>query len=166
MTFKIQRVPRALNTLLNVSGGATPAELLDGVRGVVDLLQLYGASQLQTRTATNAALAEGANLTITIPANETWILYSLTLLIAKTATMTALRGALFAGVDVNTLGGLASQELGPFGATETGAVRVVFYAPYPRLLFPGMVLAGAAEIIGTDATCNAFLSAQVGILQG
>ena len=166
MNFKIQRVPRALNSLLNVSGGATPTELLDAVRGTVDLLQLYGASQLQTRTATNAALAEGGNLTITIPTNETWILFSATMLIAKTATMTALRAALFFGVDAANLAGLASQELGPFGATETGAVRVVFYAPYPRILFPGMVIAGQAEIIGTDATCSAFLTAQVGILQG
>jgi len=166
MPQKIQRVPRTLQTILSTSGGQTPAELLDQIRATLDLLQLYGLTQWQTRSAADAALVEGGNVTLTVPTNEVWVLFSAAFLIAKTATATALRAGIQLGPDATQMSSVVSEQLGPFGATETGAVRAVFVSPYPRVLPGGSLIRGTLEILGTDANASTVLTASVGVLGG
>jgi len=167
--FRIQRVPQGLLNLLSLSGGETPIELEDRVRSTLDLLQYYGLQQIRNVGTNNAAAAEGTQVQI-LPAGglpvDTWfVLFSLTASIIKTATMTALRGGVFIGRAGANIQNLRSDELGPFGATETGAVGVCWTAPFPYICPPNTRLIAMAQIIGTDAAANVTCGAEVGILQ-
>lgn len=166
MPFRIQRLPSGLNDLMSIFGGQTPVELEDRVRASVELTQYYGSSQLDVQSVNDPALAEGAALTFR-PAPNNWIvLYSVSATIIKTATMTALRAAvaLRLRADVAKEVGLASEELGPFGATETGAVSVIWTAPFPRIIPPNTSFVARPQIIGTDATANVTLGVHFGLL--
>lgn len=164
MTFKIQRVPLGLQSVLATSGGETPRELAKEIRGCVDVLQLYGLTQLQSNQANAAALAEGTNVTLTLSQTAWTIVYCLQGSIIKTATMTALR----ASVSLNRRSGASpnvfSEELGPFGANETGLVAFGGYLPYPVVCPPGTTAQLFLQILGTDATCNATILAEFGVL--
>lgn len=166
MPFKIQRVPRGLLNLLNINGPQSPPELEDRVRSVVDLLQMYGLSQERVEGNNNAALAEGTDMATGAPLPNWALLYECSLTVIKTATMTALRGNLWvriAGLASQEYS-LAAEEMGPFGATETGSCTMVWTAPYPRLLAPGTLIGCRVQILGTDATCNAVIGAHLGVL--
>jgi len=159
----IQRSPRGLNTLLSLFGGQTPQMLADQVSASLEMLQFYGLTQLQTRSASNAALAQGGTLTITVPDAETWVLFNAAGLIARTATQTALA----ASVQIGPTGGavaVARNEATNFGATVLGSWRVPFVAPYPRVLLPGHAVSLALDTLGTDANANVLLSVAVGVL--
>lgn len=166
MPLPIQRVPRGLSDVLSIFGGQTPQMLGPEVLGTLELIQFYGLTQRSTLGANNAAVAEGVN--VPAPALTTWaVLFNATTTIIKTATVTALRGS----VNINRGGGsaglgliYAQEELGPFGATETGAATVVFFPDYPLLLPPGTVIGGSAPIVGTDATVNLTIQAEIGVL--
>lgn len=165
MAFRIQRVPRGLNELLSVFGGQTPVELEERTRGTVELLQLYGLSQVQRQQALNAALAEGGVVTIDVPSNQCWVLYNVEVSVAKTATQTALALSLALGPLSNGITTVASwPTLSPFGATETGTLALGWSAPYPRVLLGGWRLQTRLDILGTDATASVILSALVGVL--
>lgn len=160
---KIQRVPRGLLETLDLAGGIAPLTLASEVRPVLDTLQMYGLGAIDVRSAADAALAEGATMTIQI---DTWfVLYGAQLSGIKTATMTALRGNIIlfrSGPPLPMV--VASEELGPFGATETGSVSVCWRCPYPLLCAPGTQIQGQFPIIGTDATVNASIRCEVGVL--
>jgi len=169
--FRIQRVPLGLLNLLNTWGGGTPAELEDRVRGTLDLTQLYALQQRRVLFTNNAALAEGGNVDVLTneppgTGNQWAVLFGATFTAVKTATATALRGS----IELRRSGGansikLASEELGPFGATETGPCNVVFWAPYPIILVPPWTVFGTLSILGTDANANCTIVAEIGFLQ-
>lgn len=163
MTLKVQRVPRGLSDLLTIFGGEHPSGLVPELRGVIDVIQFYGLNNLTTLATSNAALAEGGNVQLTVPDRQFWLLYALHATIVKTATMTALRADLQIGQGSN-FGVYAAEELGPFGATETGDVRFSYVPATPRVLLPQMALRASLEILGTDATANVSVVAHVGIL--
>ena len=163
------RVPRGLLPALSLqSSGQGPNQFEDSVRGVLEMLQFYGQTQLQVQVATNAALAEGNGITIQVPATQHWVAFSICGTVVKTATMTALRCnvglAPQGSVPAPAAGALYSEELGPFGATETGNCSIAYAFPYPRLLLPGTLIAFGLEILGTDATASCTLSVTVGVL--
>lgn len=167
MPFKIQRVPRGLNDFLSIFGGGTPTEFEDRIQGVLDTTQFYALTQRQFPNGVNAALAEGGAIDLTVPANQYWILYGMSMSCIKTATMTALELALAIG---RTAGAgfefvtCSSRNFSPFGATETGGVNLPYVSPYPRILPPGSVLRAGLGILGTDATANCTFTAEVGVL--
>jgi len=160
----IQRVPRGLNTLLSTFGGLTPGALSEQVIATIDLLQFYGLSQWQTRSVQNAALAEAGGISIDVPLNETWVMYSAACLIAKTATMTSLRGVIQIGPDQGQLSAVAVQEFSPYGANEAGGARMVWVAPYPRVLPGGSRIQFVLDSLAGDANANCLLTASVGVL--
>lgn len=155
MPFKIQRVPRGLNDLLSIFGGATPQELEERVRGTIDLLQFYGLTQLQTTIGTNAAAAEGAGTSPALPPRNWFLLFGVSANVVKTATVTALRAdiALNRACDQALLL-FTSGDLGPFGATETGTCSFGGRLDTPLLCPPGTTIACLMRIIGTDATAQ------------
>lgn len=162
--FTIQRIPRALLNVIGNYGGQTPPELAQQVIGSLELLQMYGLTQLQSQTASNGAVAEGAGVSVT-PSTRDWtVLFGAAGTVQKTATLTALWGFLA----VNRAGGgsipLDSREMGPFGATETGFATIGKYLPYPMLLPPNSVVSMNVPIIGTDATASVILTVEFGIL--
>lgn len=160
----VQRVPAGLLQVLNsVSQGENPRLLADDVQGVLELLQFYGLSQRQILQNQNAALTAGTPLGVNLP-NSWCVFYGADIRIAKTATLTALRGSISL---LRTSGSslvLASADLGPYGATQVGNASVPFWAPYPMLIPPGGVILSRADIIGTDASVNATLTVEVGVL--
>lgn len=159
----VQRVPAGL---LNVIGaqGARAVDAFDGsAKGVLELLQMFGLQQRTVLFTNNAAAAEGATVDVQLPAS--WcVLFGFAVTVQKTATMTALRAA--AGlIRFNTpMQIMVSEELGPFGATETGPATAAFWAPYPMLCPPSSIVRGLAQIIGTDATANVTVQAELGVL--
>jgi len=163
MPLPIQRVPQGLGQLLSTFGGQTPQAIEDNARAVVELLQFYGLQQRTQLSATNAALTEGTPLSVTLP-NAWCVFFGAELQIVKTGTITAL----FASLSLLRSGQfsmcVASETFDPFSATETGTVRLPFWAPYPILCPPKTVVIGRADIIGTDANVNATVSAEFGIL--
>lgn len=165
MPFKIQRVPRGLNDLLSISGGQTPIELEERVRSVLDILQLYGQSQLQTGFVNNAASAEAAVTNLTLHATSWTVLFSVNCALVKTATLTALAGRI--SMNRRTEFGsllFAENNLGPFGATETGTINFGGMLPYPVLCPPGTTVGAVPAIVGTDATVNISVFAEFGVL--
>lgn len=161
--FSVQRIPRGLLELIGNFGGQTPANLAQEIAGNLELLQFYGLTQLQSASAVNAATAEGAGVTVTLP-NSWCVLFSANCFVTKTATMTALR----VGLGINRTGGaemgVADIDGSPFGATETGGVTAVWFAPYPVLCPPGSRVVGRPNIIGTDATASVIVAAEFGVL--
>jgi hypothetical protein len=161
MTFKIQRVARGLGNLLNTFGGQTPAELEDKVRSCIDTLQFYGLQQYQRRTDTNGTLAEAGLLTITVPANEHWILFDVGATIAMPAAITELQYSIHIGA--------AGQTVPIFQERYTVSAANAFFAgglmlPYPRVLLPTWtVILGLNSLVGA-ANANVSLFASVGIL--
>lgn len=164
MPFGIQRVPRGLADLLNIFGGATPRELEDRIRGSLDMLQMYGTTQLQSAAATNAAAAENAAVAVILSSTRWTVLFAAHGTVVKTATVTALRAdvTLNRGTQFSPL--LFADELGPFGATETGNASFGGMLPYPLLCPPGSLVQCTARIIGTDATANVSVFAEFGTL--
>lgn len=166
MAFKIQRVPRSLNDILSSFGGQTPTELEERLRATIDLLQMYGLTQEQVAAANNPAEVENGTVGVVLSARNWTVLFDCGVTFIKTATVTALRGSVGVRLngDVNQEYALASEALGPFGATETGAATIVATLPYPRLLPPGSLVIGRPQIIGTDATVNITVGAHFGVL--
>lgn len=163
MPEKIQRIPRGLADLLSLQSGLSPVELEDRVRGVIDITQLYGWTQRAMFQFPSAAFAENVPAVIAMPGR--WIiLFGVSATFAKTATLTALRGNIWLAGYAGTGQIYASEELGPFGATETGNAIVTFVPPYPMILPPTLSIFANASIIGTDATVNIAVSADVGVL--
>lgn len=163
MAFTIQRVPRGLADVLTIFGGETPRDLAPEVRGSLELLQLYGSTQLQVASAANAALAQNGNIDIVVPATQHWVVFQMAALVANTATMTGLELALALGPSAAL--SVAVQTMEKTAGFAAGAsIRIAWAAPYPRVLFPGAVLRFQLSRLGTDATANCLLSAQVGVL--
>jgi hypothetical protein len=167
MALRIQRVPRGLNDLLSIFGGETPTDLAPQVYGMVDLLQFYALSQDVHFSSNDPALAEGGTVTNTI-SNTNWVvLLDLNATVVKTGTMTACWLNMFARK--NALASfeysLENGSMGPFGATETGAVTLTWkQTPSFRLLPPGTQLGVRLTVLGTDATANVTLGQHVAIL--
>ena len=163
--MKIQRVPRGLNDLLSIIGGQTPTELETKTRLSLESIQLYGTTQLQFGFANNAALAEGGlGVQLTLSATNWTVLFGAHGTFVKTATATALRGAVTLTRRTAAPIVLFTQELGPFGATETGSALVGGLLPYPLICPPGTIVASLLSILGTDATANVSISAEFGVL--
>ena len=163
MPLPISRVPRGLSDLLTIFGGQSPQVLSEAVMGVIDVREFYGLVNFTTLATSNAALAEGSAVSLTVPVGQIWLLYSLHATIVKTATQTALRADLQIGQGGN-FGVVAAEELGPFGATETGDARFAYVPGTPRILLPNFQVRCQLEILGTDATANVSVVAAVGVL--
>lgn len=167
MTLPIQRVPAGLGQLLSTFGGTTPRELEEVAHGSIELLQMYGLSQRQTLVGANGALAEGGSVLALTGAQTNWsVLFGIEMQVVKTGTMTALAASLRIGRNAGapSLAVHAAASLGPFGATETGTVRLAWWAPYPVLLPPGSQVLVGLDILGTDATAAVNALAEIGIL--
>lgn len=164
MAFKIQRVPRGLNELLSIAGGATPVELEERTRGTLELLQFYASTQLQAVSANNAAVVEANTLLVKMSAERWTVLFSASATFVKTATVTALRGTISLNRRTPFDAVLFTEELGPFGATETGGANFGGMLPYPLLCPPDSILRVTPNIIGTDANVNATIIAEFGLL--
>lgn len=168
----VQRVPLGLLDLLSLKDvGKLPRELSGVVQPSLDLLQFYGLTQIRHFSANDAALAEGGTVTCIPgaaggpddPRGKWALLFAACGIFIKTATATALRGSIvISRLNVNTIP-VASLELGPFGATETGACDVPFVPPYPLILAPPWDVRAALKILGTDATANVTATAQIGV---
>lgn len=161
--LKIQRVPRGLNELLSIAGGQTPTHLHDNVQASIELLQFYAMQQLQTSFTNNPALAEGSSVAVITP-NAWCLLFGAAFTITKTATATALRATISLQRTTGVQTPLVSQDLGPFGATETGACNLCFWAPYPILLPPLSQIVGVLNILGTDANAATTIRAEFGVI--
>lgn len=167
---QVQRVPLGLLDLLSLKDvGLLPRELAQGVQPTLELLQYYGLSQIQHFSNNNAAVAEGSAVSVVPtgtdpdPRNKWAVLFAACGIFIKTATATALRGSiLIARLNANTIP-VASEELGPFGATETGACDVCWVPPYPLILAPPWDVRAALKILGTDANANVTATAQIGV---
>jgi len=153
-----------LNVLNSVTSGDNPRILRDEVQGVLELLQFYGLNQRQVLVTINAALTEGTPLSQVLP-NSWCVLFGVEIQIIKTATLTALRGSIsLSRAAQGAAIAVKSEDLGPFGATETGTARMAYQCPYPLLMPPLSTVISRADIIGTDANVNATLSVEVGVL--
>ena len=159
----IQRHPFGLLDALSIKGVSPPSNLGETVAPVLDLLQFYGLQQMQRRNAFNVALAEAASLTLTVPANEYWLLYDLGGSVVKTGTMTAFQCSVGYGPAGQNVGVLDFNGT-PFGATETGTAIFGMPMPYPRLLLPTWEIVYRLNILGTDANANCSVAALVGVL--
>lgn len=165
----VQRVPQGLLDVLSIKGvDFLPSELSRQVVPVLELLQYYGLQQQQVVFNNNPVLAEagtvGTTNVVGDSANKWAILFGATATIGKTATMTAARISIV--VQRNGSNGLtvASEEMGPFGATETGAANLAWVAPYPLLLRPPWDIRAFLGILGTDATASVSIVAELGLL--
>lgn len=164
MPFKVQRVPRGLNNLLSIVGGATPPELEDRVRGILDLLQFYGQSQLQFANTNNAALAEAGSVTTTLSVDQWTLLFNLHYDVVYTATLTALNIALGYRRVGASARWVRNDDYTVFGATKTGIVSGGHVMAYPMIMPPGSAVIASPQVIGTDATVNLSVSAEFAIL--
>lgn len=164
MPFRIQRVPRGLSDLLSIFGGQSPTELEDRSRLTLESLQFYGTTQLQTAATTNAATAENTSVTVILSATRWTVLFAAHGTVVKTATMTALRADVTLNRGTNFSPLLFSEELGPFGATETGNASFGGWLPYPLVCPPGTQVLCTPRVLGTDATANVSVFAEYGTL--
>ena len=163
MPEQIQRVPRGLADVLSTFGGITPRTLSGEVVPAIDALQFYGSTQLQVQSAANAALVQGGNVDITVPAQQHWLLFQCAALVANTATMTGLELALALGPSAALTVAIETLEKNA-GFAAGASIRIAHALAYPRILFPGSVVRFQLQRLGTDATANTLVSALVGVL--
>lgn len=143
--------------------GLLPQNLLTELRPVLDLLQMYGLQQRQFPSSANAALAENGIITIT-PLSS-FILFGVQGIVTKTATMTALQFSIAVGRNIaEAIVVYSPGPQNPFGATETGACVLGTSLPYPRVLPQGWSVFFRLDILGTDATANCSVTAEIGLL--
>lgn len=165
--FTIQRVPRGLSDLLSIFGGRQPQGLEESVRPTLDLLQFYGLTQRQT-LFTGGTVTEGNSVSLTMSAQNWTVLFGVHASFTKTATLTALNGAVF--LDRSSGGSSAvnlclfSEDFTAFGATVTGVVNVGGLLPYAMACPPGSRVLAVPQIIGTDANNAIGLTAEFGVL--
>jgi len=159
--FKIQRVPTGLSQVLTIFGGQTPQELEDRVRATIDVLQAYGLTQRQQLVAANAAVAEGANLSIVLPAS--WCI-----LFAASISIAAAVGLVGAGFGMAVSRGGGAQQPVSFDkvdlAVAGGAIVNAFVPSYPLLLPPNSVISGVPYWLNGAATADAQVQCDVGVL--
>lgn len=160
--MRVQRTPRGLSQLLSIFGGETPQSLAPELRAHLNVLQLYGLTNQQRVTNSNSVLAEGGTVAIAA-SQDWWIIYSMHLVVVKTATMTALQLSLQLGQPA-AVGTLWARSYEPFGATEAGTIADGFFFPEPRIMPPGTFGQVSMGILGTDATANVGVSMIVGVL--
>jgi len=158
MPLPIQRQPRGLAAVLSLFGGKTPTVLLDEIRGNVDLLQFYGATQKQIRSVTNAVAAVNTFVTLTVPANETWILFHMA---PSMVVPAALTDAVLAGTLEGSTVSYSRPTIGIVGETAVGDP---FVPPYPYVLLPGSQLSAVALRLTGAANASVTLTASVGVL--
>lgn len=166
MAFRIQRVPRGLADLLTIFGGVNPTELEERMRACVDATQFFGLQQLQRLSASDAALAEAGNVSIQL---QTWaVLYGANVRATQTATVTALRLNILLNRTANASAAtsipVASGGPLAYGATFTGDFDVPWRAPYPLICPPGTLIQANLPLLGTDATAQVNILAEVGVL--
>lgn len=167
MPFKIQRVPRGLLDLLSIFGGTTPTELEDRVRPTLDMMQMYGSTQLAMFSNSDAALAENSQITFTPSADRWTVVFGGAAIITQTATMTAYHASISHSLNGSTIAQASpifSTEITFFGATVTGTIRRPFLLPFPRLFPPGTRWFYNLDILGTDATANQSFQVVAGVL--
>jgi len=158
----IQRVPRALSDLLSIFGGQTPQQLGDQVLGTVELLQFYGLNQQQFLNATDGALAIGGTVSLTVPANQYWVL------LGAHAVITVPVGGTAARLNVNLGNGssfvaLANEQI-TAGVVAGQDFRVPCVMPYPRILLPNYSIRAQLEHLAGAAAASVGITAQIGVL--
>lgn len=164
MPFKIQRVPRGLNDLLSIFGGATPTELEDRIAGNIDLLQFYGQTQLQTAFQNAPAAVVGGGAGTPLSPDHWCVLFGCHGSVAKTAAMTAFSGT----IAVNRRTQFSPLvhtclTLQPYGATEVGTVSFGGMLPYPLLCPPGTQVDFFVRILAGVANVNVSIFAEFGV---
>lgn len=162
MPLPIQRNPRALSDLLSIFGGQTPQRLADDIIGTVELLQFYGLNQQQFLNATNGALAIGGNVTLTVPANQFWVLFGAHAVITFPAAATAARLNVNLG-NGSTFVALETQQLDA-GVVAGQDFRVPAVLSYPRILPPNYSIRAGLEHLAGAANASVGITAQVGVL--
>jgi len=132
---KISRFAAGLNKLFDAIGlEATPNELAEHVQPTVDVTQFYGQSTIRDVSSVNGALAVDGAITITVPDNETWLLYHIS---GQFTTAGALS---FVALTLNVDGVPIAWDSFAGAASFVSSPRQVVLGhqfPYPRLLRPG-----------------------------
>jgi len=160
MPLPIQRQPRGLAAVLSLFGGKTPQVLMDEIRGHVDLLQFYGATQKQIRSVNNAAAAVNTFVTLTVPANETWILFH------AVPSMIVPAGLTDVTIAMTMEGSTVSwtREAGGFAVVGEVLPPAPFIPPYPYVLLPGQTMSAVLLRLTGAANASVTLTASVGVL--
>lgn len=74
MSSRIQRIPRGLLAFLDMVGtGQNPVVFGDAVAPVVDIRDFYLSETILSQEATGTAQNAGDTITLSVPANTTWI---------------------------------------------------------------------------------------------
>jgi hypothetical protein len=159
----IQRVPRGLADLLSLAGGNSPSRLADEVVPQLDLLQLYGMTQLQTRTSTDPAVVQGSGTGVTLSASSWSILFGADVGVTQAAAMTALSLGLIIRRGTPGFTGIATKDhLGAFSAG--GFSTLAWRAPYPLVCPPGTVVFGGIDKLAGVANAALTFTVEFGIL--
>jgi hypothetical protein len=143
-----------------------PQEVSTEIRPTINLLQCYGLTQRTIAAAGPGPFATGGVASVVVSATAWTMLFGISATLTKTATMTALRAAVAIryNSDATQEAALASEELGPFGATEIGTASVVWRPAEPLLLPPNTLFLARVQVLGTDATVAMVLGVDVGLL--
>ena len=73
----INQLARGLQGLLTLRGaGETPKEWAEFLQPTLDMEKYYSIQQIRSRGNTNAALALGTTIGVTVPAGEVWLPYA------------------------------------------------------------------------------------------
>lgn len=156
---QIQRLPRGLANVIGSYGGLLPKVFEDSVHGSLEMLQFFGLQQLQNQFVQNAAVASGADVSLTVPANQYWLLYHCFSRLVEQAAMTFADQMIF--MDPGT--SVVASIFGNPGFTAGRIDRLPFVPPYPMLLLPGNRIGTACTFAGV-ATADLSFSAVVGVL--
>jgi hypothetical protein len=165
MPEKIQRVPGGLLNVLSISGGRTPQELEDRVTASLELMQLYGLSQLQLPLTVDGALASAGTVDIIVPATQWWVFFQANVSVTEQAALTSLQLqlVLFFAQQSNQIIGW-NEKRGAAGTFVAGDEFIVHHvSPYPRVLPPLTRIRARPRFAGV-ATVACGVTATVGVL--
>lgn len=159
----VQRIPAGLLELLSAkTSGLTLDSMNREIRGVIDLMQMFGLAQpLETVRVVDAAIAEGSAMQLVVPADEWWLLYAASTQFTSTTTGTFVMSIrISSNTDSAQTVALARVSSG-LAIAATFVSGAIFVPPQPMLLPPNTILWGVLDLLGVDATAAMSMNARI-----
>lgn len=166
----VQSIPSGVLELLGMKGsGQNPKTFEDALRGVIDVRQLYALPRMATAFDGFNAGAIGTKATLTVPANEHWLLLQVQGLVRVDGAATVLiAGSIEIDFGIVAQLDVTREELklgdGAVLADNT-VLQVPWFPPYPVMLRGGSRISCSLDHAIGDGVGDVAVQAAFAILQ-
>jgi hypothetical protein len=162
---QVQSFPSGILELLGLKGtGNFPNALSSAYAPTLPMLQMLGRGTDQHITATNAAAAQGAAVTVTVPQNQLWLVTYVSARYLGAVAITDMAGYLMIGTSTASSTGVATSNFGSRAFTA-GFYDVVWVPPNPWVCLSGDVISAVMRRLVGVANTSVAIQVHAGVFQ-